>query len=63
MAVNTKPTLVPAWEKLGLIYLQEKEYDIAQVQFLEALKIDPNAALAKEGLQRIREEKASYGLQ
>jgi hypothetical protein len=27
------------------------------------LKIDPNAALAKEGLQKIKEEKASYGLQ
>lgn len=63
MAINTKPTLVPAWEKLGLIYLEEKNFDIAQVHFREALKLDPNAQLAKVGLQTIQEEKAKLGIQ
>ena len=52
-AVELMADCVPAHQELGSILAREGDLKAAEVHFREALRIDPNNAASREGLERI----------
>lgn len=53
-ALKQNPRDVKAYKELGLLYLEQKNFQDAQAAFKEVLKINPEDEVAKEKLEEIK---------
>jgi len=58
-AVEQDPQLAEGYNNLGAMYGRKGDLDRAEFYFREALRVDPNMDLARRGLDRVRELKAT----
>jgi tetratricopeptide (TPR) repeat protein len=55
-AIRIDATLVPAYNNRGNAYYTKKEYQQAVIDYTQALKLEPNNAEAKKGLEEARKQ-------
>ncbi len=66
--IKQHPEHVPFYDKLGMAYAQNQEYDLAMAQFRQAVKLSPYNSLAKQNIaflyiEQDKIEKAIYWLE
>jgi tetratricopeptide (TPR) repeat protein len=58
-AVKTEPGYANGHVTLGTIHAMSREYDAAEGEFREALRLDPDNQTAKENLERLKAAKGA----